>query len=123
MASVGLAKKENEVDDLYIVWTNSDEIVFDKMVAMYARTARIENYWNEITIIIWGSTPKLTAESEIVGQRIKELLQVGVKVSACKSCCDSFGVTEKIIDMGVEVKYWVEDFTRLIKEDRKILTI
>ena len=111
------------LEDLYILWTNADEIVFDKMVSMYARTAQIEKHWEHITIIIWGSTPKLVHQSEIVQLRIKELIQVGVNTTACKSCCDSFGITDDIIKLGIEVKPWVTDFTKLMKENKRIITI
>jgi hypothetical protein len=62
---------------LHILWTNGDELTFDKMVAMYSRNAMLHHWWEEITLIIWGSPAKLTAESELVAQRIKELIQVG----------------------------------------------
>jgi len=108
---------------LYILWTNSDEIVFDKMVTMYARNSKINGWWQDITVIIWGSTAKLAAESELVKLRIQELIQVEVKVSACKSCSDSLGTTEKLVEMGIEVKYWGEGLTEILKGSDKLLTI
>jgi hypothetical protein len=111
------------VENLVILWTNSDEIVFDKMVAMYARNSKIEHWWNEITIIIWGSTARLAAESDIVAERIKELLQIGVIVSACKACSDSLGVSDKLIKMGIELKYWGDGLTKILKDNEKLLTV
>lgn len=108
---------------LNILWTNADETALDLMVAMYARNARIERWWDEVIVIIWGSTAKLAAESEIARQRIQELLQVGVAVSACKACSDRLGVTESLLGMGVEVKYWGEDLTRILKDREFLLTI
>jgi len=84
------------MDHLYILWTNADEIVFDKMVAMYARNSLLKHWWGEVTIIVWGSTAKMATMSDIVKQRITELQQVGVKLSACKACADSLGVTESL---------------------------
>ena len=111
------------MDSLYILWTNSDEIVFDKMVAMYARNSKIHGWWKNITIIIWGSTATLTAESDLVQLKLQELLQVGVKISACKACSDSLGTTDKLISLGVEVKYWGEDLTKILRNDEKLLSI
>ena len=111
------------MEKLNILWTNSDEIMFDKMVAMYARNAKINNWWNEVTVIIWGSTAKLAADSELVELRIKELLQVGVNVTACKACSDSLGTTQKLETMGIDVKYLGEELTRILKSDEKLLTI
>ena len=111
------------MEKLNILWTNSDEIMFDKMVAMYARNAKINNWWNEITVIIWGSTARLAADSELVGLRIRELLQVGVNVTACKTCSDSLGTTQKLVTMGIDVKYLGEELTRILKTDEKLLSI
>lgn len=111
------------MDKLNILWTNSDELMFDKMVAMYARNAKINGWWNEITVLIWGSTAKLAAESELIGLRIQELLQVGVTVVACKSCSDSLGTTNKLEQMGIDVKYLGEELTRILKSDEKLLSI
>jgi len=108
---------------LHILWTNGDEMTFDKMVAMYSRNAMLNHWWEEITLIIWGSPAKLAAESELVAQRIKELIQVGVKVSACKACTDSLGVSEKLSEMGVEIKYWGEGLTEILKGEKHLLTI
>ncbi|HNY18065.1 MAG TPA: DsrE family protein [Treponemataceae bacterium] len=111
------------MDKLNILWTNADETAFDKMVAMYARNAKVNGWWNEITVLIWGSTARLAAQSELAGLRIRELLQVGVGVVACKSCSDSLGTTEKLQAMGVDVRYLGEELTRILKSDEKLLTV
>lgn len=116
-------KWRQNMDKLYILWTTADEVMFDKMIAMYARTGIAQNWWYEITIIIWGSTARLAAESELISLKIKELLHVGVKVSACKACSDSIGVSEKLIEMGIEVKYWGEGLTEILKSNQKMLTL
>lgn len=108
---------------LNILWTNADETAFDLMVAMYARNAKLERWWDEVVLIIWGSTARLAAGSEVARQRIRELLQVGVAVSACKACADRLGASEALLGMGVEVKYWGEDLTRILKDKEYLLTV
>jgi hypothetical protein len=46
----------------------------------------------------------------------------GVKVEACLACTDSYGVTEQLRKMGVEVKYMGKPLTDLIKQGSKTLT-
>jgi len=111
------------MENLFILWTNSDEVMFDKMVAMYARNSKLKGWWQNVTVIIWGSTAKLAADSELVALRIQEMIQVGVTVSACKACSDSLGTTEKLLGMGVEVKYWGEGLTEILKSNDKLLTV
>ena len=114
---------EIQMEKLYILWTNADEVVFDKMVAMYARNSKIKGWWKDVTIIIWGPTAKLAVESESVALKIKELIHEGVALSACKACSDALGATDRLRDMGVEVKYWGEGLTNILKSGEKLLTV
>lgn len=110
-------------DQLTILWTNADPITSEKMVFMYGINSKLENWWNEVTIIIWGATAKLTAENPLIQEKIKQALHVGVHVSACKACADQLGVSQILVDLGVELKYWGEGLTEILREDGKLLTI
>jgi len=116
-------RKMNDKDHLYILWTNSDPITADKMVFMYALNGLKHGWWKEVTVIIWGSPAKLVGENADIQSKIKELLAAGVKFSACKACADQLGVTEKLESLGIEVKYWGEPLTELIKSGKFLLTI
>ena len=39
-------------NELIILWTNADEITFDKMIRMYARNSILKHWWEKVTIII-----------------------------------------------------------------------
>jgi len=119
----GYSRKEIKMDKLNILWTNADPGTFDKMVAMYARNSLVKGWWDAVTLIIWGSPTKLTAESELVQLKIRELIQVAVKVTACKACADQYGVTEKLQELGVEVIYWGVGLTEILKGKEPLLTI
>ncbi len=109
--------------ELFILWTNSDEVLFEKMVFMYAKTSIQKKWWDEVTVIIWGSTAKLSATSTIVKDGIRELLKAGVKVSACKACATQLNVAEPLLELGVELKYWGEPLTMILQNDQKLITI
>jgi hypothetical protein len=51
------------------------------------------------------------------------MINQGIQVEACKECCDRAKVTDKLIKIGVNVRYMGEPFTGYIKSDEKILTI
>ncbi|MDR3553167.1 MAG: DsrE family protein [Syntrophobacteraceae bacterium] len=110
-------------DHLYILWTNSDPVTADKMVFMYATNALKKGWWKEVTVIVWGSTAKLVDENPEIQVKIKELLAAGGKISACKACADQLGVTEKLESLGIEVKYWGQPLTEIIKDRKPLLTI
>jgi hypothetical protein len=110
-------------EKLYILWTNGDEITSEKMVLMYAYNALKLGWWKEITVVIWGSPNLTIANSELIKDKIKQAQKIGVRFSACKACADQLGTTSKLIDMGIEVKYWGEGLTKILKEDETLLTV
>jgi len=112
-----------EPNKLYILWTNADPVTSDKMVMMYGINCKLYDWWEEVTIIIWGATAKLAAENEGIQERIKQALHAGVHVVACKGCSDQLEVSDKLEAMGVEVAYIGGDLTRILKADERLLTI
>ncbi len=108
---------------LYILWTNADPITAEKMVMMYGINSKARNWWDEVTIIVWGATAKLVAENDVIKEKIKHAIHVGVNVSACKACADQLGVSDKLAELGLEIKYWGEDLTEILKEDEKLLVV
>ncbi len=108
---------------LYVLWTNPSYLTLEKMVAMYTVNSLKYGWWDEVVLIIWGETTKIAAEDERYQEVLKKMKEKGVKLSACKACADQLGATEKLEEMGVEVIYWGEKLTKLIKNGEKLLTI
>ena len=44
---------------LYILWTSGDPVTAEHMVMMYSTKARLYNWWDKVTVIIWGAAQKL----------------------------------------------------------------
>ena len=112
-----------ENDHLYILWTNADPITAEKMVFMYGANSLLKGWWDKVTLIIWGAPAKLSAENAEIQEKIKGALDAGVHVTACKACADQLGVTETLEKMNVEVKYWGEPLTKILKSGETLLTI
>ena len=108
---------------LYILWTNGDAITSEKMVNMYAKNSLIHGWWEEVTLIVWGGATKLLAENKKIQEQIKENIEAGVKMTACKACAEELGVADKLLDLGVELKYWGKPLTKVIKSDDELITI
>ncbi|MDC7224692.1 MAG: DsrE family protein, partial [Spirochaetales bacterium] len=98
-------------------------ITSEKMVCMYSRNALREGWWEGITIIVWGATVQYLATDEKIQQRIKEISAQGVHVSVCRSCAEQLGVTDRIEELGVELKFWGASLTEILQSDRKLITI
>lgn len=110
-------------DHLYVLWTNDNVVTSEKMVLMYTINSLKRGWWEEVTLIIWGATAKLVAENIEIQRKVKEALDVGVHVTACKACADELGVTDRLKDLGVEVKYWGMPLTEVLKNNEHLLTV
>jgi hypothetical protein len=107
---------------LVVVWTSGDREVALKMVFMYTFNAKKRGWWDDITFIVWGPSEKLLAEDKELQDYLKKMFDVGVRVEACKSCSDMYGVSESLEKLGVDVKYMGVPLTDYIKEDLKVIT-
>lgn len=112
-----------EKTHLYILWTNDNLITSEKMVFMYGINSLRRGWWEKVTIIVWGATAKLAGENAAIREKIREALDEGVHITACKACADQLGVTEVLEKMGIEVIYWGDPLTKILKRGEKLLTI
>ncbi|MGA2107473.1 MAG: DsrE family protein [Syntrophorhabdales bacterium] len=108
---------------LYVLWTNDDLVTAEKMVFMYTINSLVHGWWEKVTLIIWGAPAKLVSEDVAIQKKIKEALDAGVHVTACKACADQLGVTEALENLQIEVKYWGQPLTEILKNNEPLLTI
>jgi hypothetical protein len=108
---------------LYVLWTNDNKVTAEKMVFMYTINSLLRGWWEKVTLIIWGAPAKLVSEDADIQEKIKEALEAGVHVTACKACADQLGVTETLEKLKIEVKYWGQPLTEILKSDERLLTI
>jgi len=109
--------------NLYILWTNDNLITSEKMVFMYGINAKRHKWWENVTIIVWGATAKLVSENLEIQQLIQEAKLEGVHITACRACANQLGVTEVLKNLDIEVIYWGEPLTKILKDDEKLITI
>lgn len=107
---------------LNILWTTDNKEVFFNVVAMYAINGKNENWWDEIQLIIWGPSARLTATESSIQTEIKELLSAGVKIVACKECADNYQVRPALEKLGIHVFYTGELLTEILIQNEKLLT-
>ena len=112
-----------EKTHLYVLWTNDDPITSEKMVFMYTINSLLKDWWEEVTLIIWGAPAKLVSEDVNIQKMVKKALEAGVHITACKACADQLGVTETLEKLNIEVKYWGAPLTEILKNNEKLLTI
>jgi hypothetical protein len=111
------------MEKLNILWTTDNEDTAINMLIMYALNSKMKGWWDHVNVIIWGASAKLVAANTRVQSEILEMINQGVHVEACKECSDRAGVTERLIKLGIDVKYMGVPFTEYIKAGEKLITI
>jgi len=112
-----------ESDKLFILWTSKEPETFNKMVFMYALNSKKEGWWKEVTLIIWGASAELAGTNKAVQEKLTELSKNGIHVTACKACAEDVGVNYTLENIGVDVKYWGQLLTKVLKSGSKLITI
>ncbi len=82
-----------------------------------------EKAWKDITLVLWGATVKLVTENEMMMEKVKEMIEMGVNVSACKSCVQKVGVEQVFKEIGIKAEAWGHLLTDVLMFDQKLLTI
>ncbi len=118
-------KKELRPEDkLVVVWTSGDRDVALKMVFMYTYNGSTTRFgwWHDITLIIWGPSSKLLSQDKELQEYLFKMKEAGITLEACKACSDMYGVSEKLQELGVDVRYMGQALTDYIKEGRHVIT-
>jgi len=115
-------KEEKTEDHLLIVWTSGDPDVAHKMVFMYAYNAQKNGWWKQVSLLVWGPSAKLSSEDPKIQESLKQMKEQGVELLACKGCADQYGVSTKLEEFGIEVKYTGTYLTDFLKSGKKVVT-
>jgi hypothetical protein len=51
------------------------------------------------------------------------MMDDGVYVSACRACAERLNAAEALEKMGVDVKYWGQPLTDILKTGKNLLTV
>lgn len=105
-----------------IIWTTDNKETALNTVFMYAKNAVLYNWLDEVELIIWGPSSRLTVEDEDIQEELKVMANVGVKIKACVACASRYGVKEKLRELGFEVIPMGPVLSEEIKSGRTILT-
>lgn len=111
-----------ESDKLNIVWATENRDTFLHMIAMYAFNAKKQGWFQDVNMIIWGPSARLASEDREVQETILKMIEQGVHFEACRACADIYGVSKKLENFGVDVKYMGKPLTAYLKSGEKTLS-
>ena len=109
-------------DKLVVLWTSGDPYVAERVAFMYTHAAKKNEWFKEVTLIIWGPSAKLISENKKLQEKVGAMQQDGVEIKACIACASSYNVVDKLRSMGYEVKGMGKPLTKYLKSDAKVLT-
>ena len=112
----------SEPTKLAVIWSTAEKEVAQCTAFMYTLNSMRLGWWQEARLIIWGPSGRILADDDDLQNIIKDMLEEGVKIQACKACSDKLGISEKLTDLGVEVIYIGEQFTKILKERWAVIT-
>ena len=101
---------------VFALVSSADREVALEVGLIYPLNAAKKGWMDEVKVIFFGPSEKVVANDAEVQGRIKELLEAGVEVLACKWCADRMGITEKLEATGMKVVYVGSVISDLLKE-------
>ncbi len=107
---------------LHLLWTTGEKDVAMKVIFPYLVNAKANGWWDEINLIIWGPSAKLTGGDLDIHRQLKDMFDSGITVEACQACTDAYQVTEKLITLGITVRYMGGPFTEYLSGSDKVIT-
>ena len=113
---------DEKQDKLAVLWVSGDRDVAEKSCLMYTHAAKQNHWFDEVVLIVWGPSAKLLAENEALQNKLKAMAKDGVILEACIACANSYGVTDKLKKMGIDVKGMGMPLTDYMKKGWHVLT-
>jgi hypothetical protein len=89
---------------------------------MYTHNARLQGWFDEVVLIVWGPSSKLLSENKELQQKVRIMIRDGVKVEACVACANMYGVADQIREIGIDVKGMGSVLSNYLKDDWKVIT-
>ena len=90
------AAATSKVNKLTVLWYSGDQMVAERVALMYTGVAKQYKLFDEVSVIIWGPSAKLVAENKDIQAKVKEMMGLGIKVNACVTCANLYGVTDQL---------------------------
>ena len=106
-----------------IVWSSGDKEVATNMAFMYGLNALRFEWASEVHVVVWGPSSQLLSTDVELQEQVAAMREAGVLFYACKACADGYGVSERLEELGVEVKYMGQALTDyLVADDWNTIT-
>lgn len=106
-----------EKNNLLIVWSNGDIEVAQKFPLLYSSVILDREYWQKAHLMLWGPSIKLAKNNKEIQEKLKEIQETGVSMSACIVCVEDYEATKELEKLGIEINHTGELLTSSLKDD------
>jgi len=110
-------------DELLVMWTTGEIDTAKSMVFMYTLNAKLQGWWEDVTLLMWGAADRLILEDEELQATLKKMQDAGVKTVACRACAEKMEVAEQLKELGIKVFYTGQFLTDWLKSGKKMITV
>ena len=107
---------------LHLLWTTGEKEVAMKVIFPYLVNAKANGWWDEINLIIWGPSAKLAAGDKDIHRQLQDVMDSGITTEACQACTDAYRVTEKLLSLGITVRFMGGPFTEYLQSEDQVVT-
>lgn len=104
-------------ESLAVLWTRGEKEFAEEMAFLYTLNAAKQDWWDAVTLTVWGPSAPLLAEDVDLQERVFEMQKEGASVEACRSCAEDYGVAEDLEALGIDVRYMGQPLTEYLKDE------
>ncbi len=110
-------------NELNVLWTNADPITSEHMVLLYSINAKKRGWFDQVNLIIWGSTSALVVDNPTIKELVLKAIKEGLNVVGCLHCAQQLGKEKALTEMGVKLSYMGQPLSDIIKNKENLLTV
>ena len=83
---------------------------------MYSHAASRAGWFDTVHLVVWGPSARLLAADQDLQAKVRSMADDGVVVQACVACADSYGVSDDLRALGIEVLPMGQPLTAFAKD-------
>ncbi|MBN2796076.1 MAG: DsrE family protein [Clostridia bacterium] len=111
------------MDKLVVLVTTNEKLALSDMVIPYIQDALNHEWWQDIIVILWGSSVKWVLNDTLVKTQMSELIKHGVQIKACKTVANQSNTTTALRSLDFDLVDPSQELTDYLKGNYKVLTI
>lgn len=101
---------------LLVVWKSNNWKDVDYFITPFTINSKKNEWFSDVEVLIWGASADYIKASIKAKKVIREMIEMGIEVRACKYCADKVFATKKLEKIGVNVMYTGEYLSDKMKD-------